>query len=215
MLNDGSTELCRYQSETHYSMSYHVEMSQYPKGVSVMRQWIRTVCTIAAVASFLPLVSATAQESDDHQAIRKLFQQEQEGWRTADGAQILSCFSEDFVNYNIPIRNDQPNFLQVHIASGSHEDLKERVLAEDFQGMKAALADTARRMEHSYELNHINVDGDEGVAISTIAWAWVDTTRDVRVQRGHQTMWLLRKLEGDWKYVGAVFPISAYTDETP
>ena len=54
-----------------------------------MRQWIRTVFTIVAVASFLPSVSATAQESDDRQAIRKLFQQEQEGWRTANGAQIL------------------------------------------------------------------------------------------------------------------------------
>lgn len=181
-----------------------------------MRQWIRTVCTIAAVASFLPLVSATAQESEDRQAIRKLFQQEQEGWRTADGAQILSCYSEDFVSYNVPIRNDELNFLQVHIqAGGSHGNLKERVLAEDFQGMKTALADTAIGMWHGYELNHINVNGNEGVAISTIAWAANDTTRDVRVQQGHQTMWLLRKLEGDWKYVGAVYPISAYSDENP
>ena len=177
-----------------------------------MIKWIRPVCAIVAVASFLPLVAATAQESDDRQAIRTLFQREQEGWRNADGAQILSCYSQGHVTYNVPMRNDQPNFLETRITNRSYESLKEQVLADDFEGMPA-LADTAIQMVHRYELNHIDVNGNEGVAISTIAWAANDTLRKVRVQWGHQTMWLLRKIDGDWKYVGAVYPLSAYSEE--
>jgi hypothetical protein len=58
---------------------------------------------------------SVAQETEDHQAIRALFQTEQEGWRNGDGAQVLSCYAEGHVGYTVPTRNNQPNFLQAEI----------------------------------------------------------------------------------------------------
>jgi hypothetical protein len=93
--------------------------------------------------------------------------------------------------------------------------MREMLLSPEFVGMKEALADTVLRVEHSYELNHISVEGTEGVAISTIAWTWSDTLEGEQIEMGHQSMWLVRRIEGEWKFVGSVAPISAYREETP
>ena len=176
-----------------------------------MKQSFLGLTLLVGIGSLLPALGI-AQEPEDHQAIRMLFQKEQEGFRNGDGAQVLSCYAEDFVAYNVPNRNSQPNFLQTTIGDWSHEQRKEAFLAADFVGMKNALADTTLNMIHNYELNHIDVKGNEGVAISTISWARNDTLKKVRVQNGHQTMWLVRKIAGEWKYVGAVYPLTRYSE---
>ena len=182
-----------------------------------MRQWILTVGIIIAIANFLPPTLAAAQETEDKQAIRMLFQTEQEGWRKGDGAQILSCYAESYVGYYVPVRNGQPNFLETALSDEpwSYKGLKTGLLAPDFVGMKTALADTVVNVVGSYELNHINVKENEGVAISTIAWAQNDTSRKVRVSSAFQTMWLLRKTDGKWKYVGSVAPLFSSREEFP
>ena len=81
--------------------------------------------------------------------------------------------------------------------------------------MKPDLADSALAVTHKYELNHIDVGGNEGVAISTISWARNDTLKHTRIQAGHQTMWMVRKIDGEWKYVGAMYPLSGYREENP
>ena len=160
--------------------------------------------------------SSLASETEDHQAIRALFQMEQEGWRSGDGAQVLSCYAEGHVGYTVPMRNNAPNFLQAQISANFvYGKMKGTLLSPDFVGMKEALADTVLRMDHSYELNHIAVEGTEGVAISTIAWAWDDTLESERIEQGHQSMWLVRKIDGNSKFVGSVAPISAYREENP
>lgn len=82
--------------------------------------------------------------------------------------------------------------------------MEEWLLADDFAGMKADLADSVLALIHKYELNHIDVKGNEGVAISTISSVRNDTLKHARVQSEHQTMWLVRKIDDEWKYVGAV-----------
>ena len=133
---------------------------------------------LVGLSSVLP-ASVLAQEAEDHQAIRTLFQREQEGWRNDDGAQVLSCYAKNYV------------------------------------GMKADLADSALAFIHKYELNHIDVKDNEGVVISTISWVRNDTLKHTRVQAGHQTMWLVRKIDSEWKYVGAVSPLTRYREENP
>ena len=159
--------------------------------------------------------SVLAQETEDHQAIRALFEREQEGWRISDGAQILSCYAKSFVDYSIPVRNGKPNFLQAYIGGDLYENRKKNLLSNDFVGMKDSLADTTLALSHRYELNHIDVRGNEGVAISTISWVYNDTLKNTRVQAGHQTMWMVKKIDGEWKYAGAMYPLSRYREENP
>ena len=159
--------------------------------------------------------SVLAQQTEDHQAIRSLFEREQEGFRNGDGAQVLSCYADSFLTYVFPYRNNEPNFLQTEVGSWSLEASKKYLLSDDFVGMKADLADSALAFSHKYELNHIDVRGNEGVAISTISFVRNDTLRHMRVQSGHQTMWMVRKIDGVWKYRGAVSPLSRYREENP
>ena len=157
--------------------------------------------------------SVLAQQTEDHQAIRSLFEREQEGFRNGDGAQVLSCYADSFLTYVIPFRNNEPNFLQTEVGGWSLEARKKYLLSDDFVGMKADLADSALAFSHKYELNHIDVRGNEGVAISTISYVRNDTLSHTRVQSGHQTMWMVRKIDDEWKYVGAVAPLSRYREE--
>ena len=48
-----------------------------------------------------------------------LFERDQEGWRNSDGAQVLSCFAENFQGYEIPFQNNEPNFLQTEVGAWS------------------------------------------------------------------------------------------------
>ena len=159
--------------------------------------------------------SVLAQQTEDHQAIRSLFEREQEGWRNGDGAQVLSCYAESWLSYGIPFRNNKPNFLQTEVSAWSYEALQKYFLSDDFGGRKADLADSSLAFSHKYELNHIHVRGNEGVAISTISSVRNDTLSQTRVQSGHQTMWMVRKIDGEWKYVGSVAPLSRYREENP
>jgi len=177
-----------------------------------MAKLFLALALLTGLGTMLP-TSVLAQQAKDHQAIRSLFEREQEGWRNGDGAQVLSCFAENFLSYGIPFRNNEPNFLQTEVGAWSHEARKKYFLSDDFVGMKADLADSALAYSHKYELNHIHVRGNEGVAISTISYVRNDTLSHTRVQSGHQTMWMVRKIDGEWKYVGAVAPLSRYREE--
>ena len=84
---------------------------------------------------------------------------------------------------------------------------------DDFVGMKANLADSSQAFLHKYELNHIDVKGNEGVAISTISTVRNDTLKHTRIQIEHQSMWLVRKINNEWKYVGAIWPLNRYREE--
>ena len=171
---------------------------------------------ILTIAGTLIPALSTAQETEDHQAIRALFQKEQKGWDAGNGTQILSCYAESYIPCSVPRRNGPPDFLQVTINSDwRFENLKKMLLAPDFVGFKEALADTNMKVTHHYEINHIDVDGNVGVAISTIANAWNDTLRNERVNVGWQSMWLLRKIDGQWKYASAVGNISSYRETVP
>ena len=118
---------------------------------------------ILTMAGRLKPALSTAQETEDHQAIRALFQKEQNGWDTGNGAHILTCYAEGYIPCRVPRRNGPPDFLQVTINSDwRFENLKKRVLAPDFKGFKEALTDTTLKVERHYEINHIDVEGMRG-----------------------------------------------------
>ena len=170
---------------------------------------------ILTMARLLIPALSIAQETEDHQAIRALLDREQEGWETGDGAQILSCYAEGYVQYHVPKANGEPLFLETTIASEWLDGTQQKtLLAPDFVGFKEGLADTLLNAERSYEMSHIDIEGKEGVAIATFTGAWNDTLRNERVDVGWQSMWLLRKIDGQWKFVGAI-GISGYRETRP
>ena len=69
--------------------------------------------------------------------------------------------------------------------------------------------------ESTHELARIDVKGDYAVAISRIEWAQNDTIKNVRVSGGWESLWFLRKVDGNWKFTSAVNGFLSWRDEEP
>ena len=109
--------------------------------------------------------------------------------------------------------------LHFHGAAGgaTPEDFRKAFADPDWKGQPGveALADTALNIESSHELARIDVKGNYAVAVSRIEWARNDTTKNVRLSGGWESLWFLRKIDGNWKFTSAVGGISTWNNEEP
>ena len=62
---------------------------------------------------------------------------------------------------------------------------------------------------------HIAIDGDDAVAVSQMEHARNDTTARLRVTNGWTSLWMLKKIKGQWKFHAAIGPLKRYYDERP
>ncbi len=157
-----------------------------------------------------------AEETADHQAIRSMLSKDQDAFSTGDGATILRHRGKHYFVALVPRNNGSPDFHGVNLGY-TREDMKERVLDPEWNGMPGAeaLADTAVDYTSQHEIARIDIEGDYAVALSRIEDAWNDTVNNVRRVRGWNSLWFLRKIDGHWTYVTAVGGISSWDDETP
>jgi hypothetical protein len=59
----------------------------------------------------------------------------------------------------------------------------------------------------------IDIKGTNAVAISRIEWSQNDTTRNVRVRGGWESLWFLRKIDDKWKFTSAVGFINHWKED--
>ena len=168
------------------------------------------------VATFLYLTAVVipttlpAQETPDHQAIRAILTEDQEAYARGDGPTLLSIRDENYFVAAVPRNNGRPDFHGVTIFF-TREDIKERVLDPEWkQSTVNAQSDTTLDLKGQHEMVRINVKGDYAVAISRIEWSQNDTTKNVRVRNGWESLWFLRKIDGKWKFTSAVAGISSW-----
>ena len=153
------------------------------------------------------------QETADTQAIRALFDADQEAWKRGDGEAVLSNRHEHYFTAGVPRNNGRPDFRGLTVDDWGAERRK-RFLDPNFgKGFAAAMADTALNMETRSELVRIDVNADHAVAISRIEWAQNDTTKNVRVRSGWESLWFLRKIDGEWKFINAIGGINSFREE--
>ena len=173
---------------------------------------------IAAIFLYVTTVvipnALLAQETPDHQAIRALLTADQESHLRGDGQGVISIRDENYFVAGVPINNGSPDFHGVTMAY-TLEDMKERVLDPGWKGSPGAevLADTTLDFKAQHEMVRIDVKGNYAVAISRIEWARNDTTKNVRVRGGWESLWFLRKIDGTWKFTSAVGGISKWKEE--
>ena len=155
------------------------------------------------------------QETDDTRAIRAMLTVDQEAWRVGDGKKILSQFDEHFVLFRAPTIDGELDFNGIEVAA-TPDDFRENLLDPEWKGHpgEEALADTTLDFQTSHELSRIDVKGDYAVAISRIVWARNDTTaaEPTRESGGWESVWFLRKVDGVWKYTGAVGATKRWED---
>jgi hypothetical protein len=155
------------------------------------------------------------QETADTRAIRALFDADQDAWKQGDGRTVLANRHQDYFTVGVDRNNGKPDFHGVTVGDWS-EEKRQSFLDPDFmKGFAAAVADTAIDVEHRSELVRIDVNDAHAVAISRIEWARNDTTRNVRIRSGWESLWILRKIGGDWQFVNAVSGISSWSEERP
>ena len=69
--------------------------------------------------------------------------------------------------------------------------------------------------KHNWEVVHIAIDEDDVVAISQMEHARNDTTAGLRVTNGWTSLWILKKVKGQWKFHPAIRPLKRYYEERP
>jgi len=84
------------------------------------------------------------------------------------------------------------------------KEMRESLSKPDWTGPSEAFKDTALDTKANWNMTRIDVEGNDAVAISRIEWSQNDTTRNVRVRGGWESLWFLRKIDGNWKFVSAV-----------
>ena len=75
--------------------------------------------------------------------------------------------------------------------------------------------DEALDYKHNWEVVHIAIDEDDAVAISQMEHARNDTTAGLRVTNGWTSLWMLKKVKGQWKLHAAIGPLKRYYEERP
>ena len=155
-----------------------------------------------------------AQETDDHKAIRALIDREQNANDTGDAEALLDVHREDFIAIWARHYDGSTDWLQSR-PGYTYDDIKRRVSAEDWAGRSAILNDEELDYKHKWEVVHIAIDGDDAVAVSQMEHARNDTVNSLRVTNGWTSLWMLKKVEGQWKFHAAIGPLKRYYDERP
>ena len=156
------------------------------------------------------------QETSDHQLIRTMLTKDQEAFSVGDGRTILDHREDHYFVATVPRNNGIPDFHGVSLGY-TKEDMETRTQDPEWKGSPgaAALQDTAIDFKSQHEIVRIDIKGNYAVALSRIEDAWNDTTNNVRKVRGWNSLWFMRKIDGQWTYVTAVGGVSSWNNETP
>ena len=158
--------------------------------------------------------SLFAQETDDHRAIRAVIDQEQNANDSGDAQALLEVHTEDFIAVWARHYDGATDWLQSR-PRYTYDDIKRRVSAADWAGRSAILDDEILDFKHTWEVVHIAIDEDDAVAVSQMEHARNDTTARLRVTNGWTSLWMLKKVKGQWKFHAAIGPLKRYYDEQP
>ncbi len=171
---------------------------------------------LCIIALSIPIPSH-GQETEDTRAIRSMFDADQTAWNNADGQGVLSNRHEHYFTARVPRNNGRPDFYGV-IMGDSRKDQEAGVndpekAAQWKARVAATKSDTVLDAQWRAELVRIDVRENYAVALSRHEWARNDTIKKVRVRGGWESLWFLRKIDGDWKFVNALGGISSWTEE--
>ena len=171
---------------------------------------------LCIVALSIPIPS-NGQETEDTQAIRSMFDKDQAAWGNADGQGVLSNRHEHYFTARVPTNNGMPDFYGIFMGDSRKNQEAGVNNPERAAQWKASVAatksDTALDAKSRAELVRIDVQENYAVALSRHEWARNDTTKKVRVRGGWESLWFLRKIDGDWKFINAVGGISSWREE--
>jgi hypothetical protein len=163
------------------------------------------------VAVLMIPIFSYGQETDDHRAIRELLNKDQEAWKRGDGQTVLSNRIADYVICKVPRNNGRPDIHGVTVED--MQQMRDKLSDPNFTGNSSAFADTALNTQASWNMARIDIKGNDAVAVSRIEWSQNDTTRNVRVRGGWESLWLLRKIDGNWKFASAVGFINNWKED--
>ncbi len=155
-----------------------------------------------------------AQETDDHRAIRAVIDREQNANDSGDGQALLDVHTEDFIAVWARHYDGATDWLQSR-PRYTYDDIKKHVSSGDWAGRSAILDDEILDFKHTWEVVHIAIDEDDAVAVSQMEHARNDTTAGLRVTNGWTSLWMLKKVKGQWKFHAAIGPLKRYHEEQP
>jgi hypothetical protein len=159
------------------------------------------ILTLFTVA--LTTVAVNADETEDREAIRAIFHQDQEGHRLGNEEMVRSAHWDDFYIIRWPRINDIPRYMLSDILSG-----EEYFGGKEYEPMK-----TGDDRGFTGEINHIAVKGDVALAVTQFH-SWGPDKGGVS-NAGHQAMWVAERRNGIWKWKSVIVGFEGFREWTP
>ena len=158
--------------------------------------------------------AALAQETQDERLVREVLERELKGALEGKPEQVKSCYAPGFVGYTAMTA---PRINRLHTQGIVHyadpedwevgittpEELDEYAEASKGYPERRAKSD----VEHDNEVVSVRVKGDFAIGVTRHWSRWQDKTTNENVMGESRTVWMLKKLKGEWKiftYVGQV-----------
>lgn len=159
---------------------------------------------------FCLAISATAwaQETRDERAVREVIEKELKGALEGKPEQMKSCYAPDFIGFNAWNRGDvcmhkihsdgdiqyiDPEDWKVSISTP--EELND--YAENFRGYPERIKKSA--VTRGNEVVSANVKNDCAIAVTRHWGSWLDKTTNENVKFEGRSVWMLKKVKGEWK----------------
>jgi ketosteroid isomerase-like protein len=157
----------------------------------------------------LTAVAVSAGEEEDKEAIRALFQKEQDGHRQGDAKMVRSTYWDDFYIIETPRKNNVPRYMLSGIFLREQYFGNMGLDKDDYEGIQPGDDNGF----HS-EFNHVSVNGDVALAVTQFHY-WGPTPDGRRMDGGHQTMWVAERRNGIWKWKSATMGFEGWREYSP
>ena len=171
-------------------------------------------CSIIALILFCFSASAFAQMTAKEIEVRDTLQAHFKACKESGNyKEIISYFTPDAVSYgggaffslsaSIAGEKINPMFWQVGVENNEE-------LVKYCKGMerRPAVFASTPGLEHDVVFLNVNVKGDHAIVLSRHTTSWPTADGNARVYSSHRSVWMLKKVGGEWKITSWIMGIS-------
>jgi ketosteroid isomerase-like protein len=151
---------------------------------------------------------AFADNSTDEQAIRDLFEKEQQAHVDGDVKAITNSYWPEFHVVWIPFYDGKPRYLLASI--WNKNNYMSNIEGDDWISVQDRMDDPKIDLEQSSGVNHLHINGNIATVITQFQYA--NNTEDGHRQiAGHKTIWVAEKRNKVWKWAGATAGFDSFS----
>jgi len=160
---------------------------------------------LIAVVALVLTAPAWGDKAEDIEQVRKILQKEQDSWRKGDREQLMSCFAPGFVGYQAW----GGRFNLINVSHIGLDSLRANYVSQVPEGGYGATLAKHPERTVRFEVIHIDVKDNHAIGLTKHFGIVPDTTARETIIGEFESLWMLAKIEGEWKITSFIGQISS------